>query len=92
MNVTVLDRQPDTDTQSQLGFVDCDVHPYTKSPCRPGPVPVGALARAPPDDRRPLALAVQRNAPNYPRMSPVHRHAHRLLARRTAAIPAPTSS
>ena len=31
MNVTVLDRQPDADKQSLLGFVDCDVHPYVKS-------------------------------------------------------------
>ena len=32
MNVTVTDRKPDVSAQTQLGFVDCDVHPYTKSP------------------------------------------------------------
>ncbi len=32
MNVTVADRRPDTTNQSRLGIVDCDVHPYTKSP------------------------------------------------------------
>jgi predicted TIM-barrel fold metal-dependent hydrolase len=31
MNVTVMDRAPEVSTQSQLGFVDCDVHPYVKS-------------------------------------------------------------
>ena len=32
MNVTVMDRQADTSSQTKLGIVDCDVHPYTKSP------------------------------------------------------------
>jgi predicted TIM-barrel fold metal-dependent hydrolase len=31
MNVTVRDAAPQTDNQSQLGFVDCDVHPFIKS-------------------------------------------------------------
>lgn len=32
MNVTVTERRPDASTQSRLGFIDCDIHPYTKSP------------------------------------------------------------
>ena len=28
MNVTVLDRSPDSSAQTQLGYVDCDVHIY----------------------------------------------------------------
>ena len=28
----VIDRQADTSSQTKLGIVDCDVHPYTKSP------------------------------------------------------------
>jgi len=69
MNVTVTDRRPDTSTQSQLGFVDCDVHPYTKTPAdldaflperwRKHRQSIGSRARSP-------FLA----APNYPRMSP----------------------
>ena len=31
MNVAVIDRQPDTSSQTKLGIVDCDVHPYIKS-------------------------------------------------------------
>ncbi len=69
MNVAVTDRQPDTATQSKTGFVDCDVHPYTKSPTelndflpqrwRDLRMTVGARSRGP-----------FANAPNYPRMSP----------------------
>ena len=32
MNVTVIDRKPDRAGASHLGFIDCDVHPFTKSP------------------------------------------------------------
>ena len=32
MNVAVADRRPDNAAQTRLGIVDCDVHPYTKSP------------------------------------------------------------
>ena len=38
MNMTVLDRKADPATepnrpaQAYMGFVDCDVHPYTKGP------------------------------------------------------------
>ena len=32
MNMTVLDRRPDTSAASHLGFIDCDVHPYVKGP------------------------------------------------------------
>ena len=69
MNVTVMDRQADTSSQTKLGIVDCDVHPYTKSPAdldqflserwRKHRASVGGRARS--------AFA---NAPNYPRMSP----------------------
>ena len=69
MNVTVMDRQPDTSAQTKLGIVDCDVHPYTKSPAdldaflperwRKHRASVGGRSRAP-----------FANAPNYPRMSP----------------------
>src|SRR5690349_14821084 len=69
MNVTVMDRRPDTRAQSALGFVDCDVHPYTKSAADLDPfMPerwrkhrqmIGARGRSP-----------FSNAPNYPRMSP----------------------
>ena len=31
MNVTVLDRKPETISQSFTGFIDCDVHPFYKS-------------------------------------------------------------
>jgi len=69
MNVTVMDRQPDTSSQTKLGIVDCDVHPYTRSPAdldqflserwRRHRQEVGGRARSP-----------FSNAPNYPRMSP----------------------
>ena len=69
MNVTVADRRPDTSSQTQLGIVDCDVHPYTKSPAdldqflperwRNHRKEIGARSRSP-----------FSNAPNYPRMSP----------------------
>ena len=75
MNVTVTDRQPDVSTQTgrpapaRLGFVDCDVHPYTKSPAdldeflperwRNHRKSIGTRARSP-----------FIGAPNYPRMSP----------------------
>jgi len=36
MNVTVLDRKPEqqreTPAQAYLGFVDCDVHPFFRTP------------------------------------------------------------
>jgi predicted TIM-barrel fold metal-dependent hydrolase len=69
MNVTVMDRQADTASQTKLGIVDCDVHPYTKSPAdldqflserwRKHRASIGGRARSP-----------FSNAPNYPRMSP----------------------
>ena len=69
MNVTVTDRQPDVSAQSQVGLVDCDVHPYTKSPAdldqflsekwRKHRQTIGNRARSP-----------FGAAPNYPRMSP----------------------
>src|SRR3954447_26063902 len=69
MNVTVTDRRPDTSAQSQLGFVDCDVHPYTKSPAD--------LDAFLPERWRKLRQSIDARsrsafaaAPNYPRMSP----------------------
>ena len=69
MNVTVIDRQADTSSQTKLGIVDCDVHPYTKTPAdldqflserwRKHRQSIGGRSRAP-----------FSNAPNYPRMSP----------------------
>ena len=69
MNVAVVDRQPDISAQSILGFVDCDVHPYTKTPADLDPflserwrkhrAAFGARTRSP------FAAAS-----NYPRMSP----------------------
>jgi uncharacterized protein len=69
MNVTVMDRQADTSAQTKLGIVDCDVHPYTKSPAdldqflserwRKHRASIGGHSRSP-----------FSNAPNYPRMSP----------------------
>ena len=69
MNVTDLDRQPDTDTQNQLGFVDCDVHPYTKSPADLDPF----LSERWREHRRTIGARSRSafvGAPNYPRMSP----------------------
>ncbi len=69
MNVAVTDRRPDTSNQTQLGIVDCDVHPYTKTPAdldqflserwRKHRQEIGGRSRSP-----------FANAPNYPRMSP----------------------
>jgi predicted TIM-barrel fold metal-dependent hydrolase len=69
MNVTVLDRRPETDKQSRLGHVDCDVHPYTKSGADLDPFLSERW-------RRHRQTIGQRSrsafvgAPNYPRMSP----------------------
>jgi uncharacterized protein len=64
-----MQRKPDTSAQSTLSLVDCDVHPYTKSPAdldqflperwRNLRATIGARSRAP-----------FQGAPNYPRMSP----------------------
>jgi predicted TIM-barrel fold metal-dependent hydrolase len=69
MNVTVMDRQADTSAQTKLGIVDCDVHPYTKSPAD--------LDQFLPERWRKLRASIGgrsrspfSNAPNYPRMSP----------------------
>lgn len=69
MNVTLLDRQIDTGNQSHLGFIDCDVHPFYKSPAefdeflpqkwREHRASIGGRTRQ--------GLA---KASNYPRMSP----------------------
>ena len=69
MNVTVLDRAPESTGQTRLGFVDCDVHPYVRTGAeldaflperwRRHRQAFGGRARQ--------ALAA---APQYPRMSP----------------------
>ena len=69
MNVTALDRQQDVSAQSLVGYVDCDVHPYTKSPkeldeflsqrWREHRATFGARSRSP------LAYV-----PQYPRLAP----------------------
>lgn len=69
MNIVVTDRQPEISTQSLLGYVDCDLHPYFKSPAELDPFlserwrehrhTIGARSRQ--------ALA---NMPQYPRLSP----------------------
>ncbi|MBO0712202.1 MAG: amidohydrolase [Acetobacteraceae bacterium] len=69
MNVTVLDRAPETSAQSLTGYVDCDVHPYVRSSTdldeflserwRKHRASIGVRSRA--------ALA---NSPQYFRLSP----------------------
>ena len=69
MSASVQDPKRLTADETILGFVDCDVHPYTKSPAdldaflpkrwRELRQTIGARARSP-------FVA----APNYPRMSP----------------------
>ena len=69
MNVAVTDRQPDTAAQSNLGFVDCDVHPFTRSPADFDPF----LAQRWRDLRASIGARSRTTfagAPNYPRMSP----------------------
>ena len=81
MNVTVMDRQPDISSQTKLGIVDCDVHPYTKSGAdldqflserwRKHRASIGGRSRAP-----------FSNAPNYPdRKSTRLNSSHRALSR-----------
>ncbi len=69
MNVTVMDRAPDRSGQTRLGYVDCDVHPYVRSPTELGSFlperwrkhaqTIGTRSRA--------ALS---GAPQYPRLAP----------------------
>ena len=91
MNVTVLDRQPETDTQSQLGFVDCDVHPYTKSPADLDPFLSERWREHRADGRR--ARRARRSSAR--RIIRACRPAWACAStpgRRTAAIPVPTST
>ena len=69
MNVAVTDRQPDTAAPSNLGFVDCDVHPFVKSSADFDPF----LSQRWRDLRASIGTRSRttfQGAPNYPRMSP----------------------
>jgi predicted TIM-barrel fold metal-dependent hydrolase len=69
MNVTVLDRQPEISTENLLGFVDCDVHPYVKSPAELDEF----LSARWQQHRRTIGARTRQalaNAAPYPRMSP----------------------
>jgi predicted TIM-barrel fold metal-dependent hydrolase len=69
MNVTVLDRKPDTSNQSVTGFIDCDVHPFYNTPAEfDAFLPERWRAhRRTIDGRTRQGLG---KASNYPRMSP----------------------
>jgi predicted TIM-barrel fold metal-dependent hydrolase len=69
MNVPVMNHQTDDTTQTKLGFVDCDVHPYMKSSAE--------IDEFLPERWRKLRQSIGgrartafSSAPNYPRMSP----------------------
>ncbi|MDR3535898.1 MAG: hypothetical protein P4L71_05310 [Acetobacteraceae bacterium] len=89
MNVPVMERQPDASTQTKLGFVDCDVHPYTKTPAdldaflperwRKLRQSIGNRARSPFAPHRPIPGCRPAPACGW------------TPGRRMAAIPAPTS-
>ena len=69
MNVTILDRQLDRPGQSHLGFVDCDVHPFFKTPADFDPF-LSERWRA---HRRSIGGRSRQGlskAATYPRMSP----------------------
>lgn len=69
MNMTVLDRKPEIIPQSFLGFVDCDVHPFTKSPAEFDEF----LPKQWRDHRATIGGRTRQGlakASNYPRMSP----------------------
>jgi predicted TIM-barrel fold metal-dependent hydrolase len=69
MNVTVLDRSPDTAAISRLGYVDCDVHPFIRSAADFDPF----LSERWRNHRKTIggrSRQAMANAANYPRMSP----------------------
>ena len=89
MNVTVADRRPDTSSQTQLGIVDCDVHPYTKSPADLDQFLPERWRKHRQEIGSRVAFAVLQRAELSAHVA-VHRHADRTPIRRTARIPAPT--
>jgi len=69
MNVTVMDRKPEAINQSHLGFIDCDVHPFYKSPAEFD----AFLPQRWREHRRSIGGRTRQGlakASNYPRMSP----------------------
>src|SRR6185503_4132545 len=69
MSTTVQEPKVQTNDEAILGFVDCDVHPYTKTPAD--------LDAFLPERWRKLRQSIGNRsrapfvgAPNYPRMSP----------------------
>ena len=69
MNVPVMDRQPEISTQSLLGYVDCDIHPYFKSPADLDPF----LSARWQEHRRTIGARSRQalaNTAQYPRLSP----------------------
>ncbi|MBV1797002.1 hypothetical protein [Siccirubricoccus sp. G192] len=69
MNVTLRDHRPDNPAQSHLGFIDCDVHPFFRTPADFDPF-LSARWR---EHRRSIGnrsrQGLARTSP-YPRMSP----------------------
>ena len=69
MNMTVMERRPEAISQSHLGFIDCDVHPFYKSPDEFDAF-LPARWR---EHRRTIGGRTRQGlakASNYPRMSP----------------------
>ncbi len=69
MNVTLRERRADAPAQSHLGFVDCDVHPYFRTPADFDPF----LSERWREHRRTIGLRSRQGlakATQYPRMSP----------------------
>ena len=69
MNVAVLDRRPETVSPTFKGFIDCDVHPFYKSPAEFDEF----LPQKWRDHRRTIGGRVRQGlakASNYPRISP----------------------
>jgi predicted TIM-barrel fold metal-dependent hydrolase len=69
MNVTVMDRKPEAINQSYLGFIDCDVHPFYKSPAEFD----AFLPKRWLEHRRTIGGRTRQGlakASNYPRISP----------------------